>query len=700
LTEPAPILKIEDLTVAYRQQGVWLEAVRDFSLAIAPGQTYGLVGESGSGKTTVSMSVMRYLGRNGVVKTGHIEFDGNELLDLDAKRMPEVWGSQIALVPQNPLSSLNPSIRVGEQVAEGLRHHLGLSKSAAAARALQLLRLVRLPEPERVVASFPHQISGGMQQRILIAIALSASPRLLILDEPTTSLDVTTQASILDLFADLIHDRQTAVLYVTHNLGVVAQICDRVAVLYAGELVEDGPVNELFARPLHPYTRGLLESIPRMENNRLGDPLKSIPGQIPALAHRPTGCVFAPRCSLAIAACAVRPPLQQVENGRSTRCYRWEDLTGGSKRVSQAPAAARSAESSISSSQRSISTLETPATLRLSDLKVHFTFRRSLADIFARRPARRVRALDGVSLEIGKGRTLGLVGESGCGKTTLVRAVVGLLPGTEGQMELLGFQLPAGLAKRSLETLRRLQMVFQNPEDALNPYHTIEASLTRPLVNLLGLSRGAARIRARELLASVRLPASYLTRYPRQLSGGEKQRVAIARAFAANPDLLIADEPVSSLDVSVQASILNLLAGLQSEHKNAMLFISHDLAVVSYLADEIAVLYLGNLIEYTQTVDLLAPPYHPYTEALLSAIPQPDPTLRRERIRLDGDLDAPLQSQAGCPFYARCPRVLGEICATQTPPWRVSQQGKRIACHIPLEELSAAQKKQGSIADP
>jgi peptide/nickel transport system ATP-binding protein len=677
-----PVLAIEDLTVAYRAQGRWLAAVRDFSLRIEPGQTVGLVGESGSGKTTVALAVMRYLSHNGRIQRGDILFDGRNLLDLSPTALRDIWGAQLALVPQDPLSSLNPSLRVGAQMAELLRRHVRLNRAQAAARVVALLEMVRVPDPPRVAQSYPHQISGGMQQRVLIAMALSTEPKLLVLDEPTTGLDVTSQAAVLDLLRDLVTARQTSTLYVTHNLGVVARICDRVAVLYAGELVEEGPTRDLYRQPLHPYTQGLLHSVPQLGQRKTGVTLQAIPGQIPALAARPAGCVFAPRCALALERChAERPSLETPAPGRRVRCHRWPEIAAGEISVDQAQQAAAAPQAPLSAT----------TLLSMQDLEVHFDVGRSWLEALAGKPPRRVRAVDGVSLTLAKGQTLGVVGESGSGKTTLARAVIGLAARTGGEIELLGAALPARLGRRPLETLRRLQFVFQNPEESLNPYLTVGETLRRPFRTLLNMSRTAADAEVARLLAAVRLPASYRRRLPGQLSGGEKQRVAIARAFATNPDLLLADEPVSALDVSVQASILNLLHDLQNERHSTLIFISHDLAVVGYLADQIAVMYLGRLMEVAAAADLFTPPYHPYTEALLSAIPLLDPDAAQEAIRLEGDAPGQMAVTRGCPFHPRCPRVLGDLCRTETPPWQTAENGKRIFCHIPLDELAALQ---------
>ncbi len=689
------VLDIDNLTVAYCHGPAWLVAVRDFSLRIDSGQTIGLVGESGSGKSTIALAIMQHLGENGQIQQGQITFVDRDSSELAGPEMRQVWGDQLILVPQDPLSSLNPSIPIGEQLAEQLRQHLDFDRSQARARTLELLELVKIPDPERVARSYPHQISGGMQQRVMIAMALSTGPRLLVLDEPTTALDVTTQASILDLFRELINDQQTAALYVTHNLGVVARICQRVVVLYAGELVEDAPTGELFLRPYHPYTQGLIDSLPNPGDNKRSMRLLAIPGQIPSLDDRGAACLFAPRCHLALDICRQeRPPLEKVNDSRRIRCHRWREIATGEVEI-KTPAAMAPEEVPAPETQAGDSS-ENPL-LKLEGLHVHFDLRRPLKEILARQPGEKVKAVDGVSLTLAPGKTLGLVGESGSGKTSLARAVIGLEKASGGSMELLNMELPPGLSRRSRDTMRHLQIVFQNPEEALNPYHTIGDTLRRPFMTLLGLSRQKAGDAVLALLADVRLPAAYAQRRPDQLSGGEKQRVAIARAIAANPELLIADEPASALDVSVQASILNLLNDLQKERGLSILFISHDLAVVGYLADVIAVIYAGRLVEIAEAELLFKPPFHPYTEVLISAIPTIDPEKKQLQIRLTGDAPTQTETISGCPFHPRCPRLqqfageLGDICSRQEPPWQTTVAGDRILCHIPVEKLARVQ---------
>lgn len=686
--DSAPVLQVENLSVAYRARDGWLTALQEASLSIAAGETLGLIGESGSGKSTLALAVMGYLGPAGRVTGGSIRLAGRELVGLSSAGRRSLWGRSLSLVPQDPLSALNPAITIGEQMAEGLRWHAGLSRAAARQRVLAQLDLVRLADPSRVAASYPHQLSGGMQQRVMIGMALLAEPQLLLLDEPTTALDVTTQAAILDLLRELIAGRQTAVLYVTHNWGVVAQLCDRVVVLYAGEVVEAAATSDLYRTPGHPYTQGLLASVPQLGRNKRHGRLAALEGRIPALGERPAACIFAPRCPLVLDICrAQRPALTVMPDGRQTRCHRWPELVAGT--VAAPFTSARPDEPT------SAATSAAPPTpvLRAQAVRVHLPLRRSLADIVRRRPPRQVKAVDGVSLGIGRQRTLGLVGESGSGKTTLARAIIGLTPRSDGQIELLGIPLPPALSARDRASLRHVQYVFQNPDEALNPYLTVGESLRRPLITLLGLTPTAAAAEARRLLRAVNLPSGFVDRLPAQLSGGEKQRVAIARAFAANPDLLIGDEAVSALDVSVQAAILNLLGDLQGTHDNAILFISHDLAVVSYLADEVVVLYVGQAMEWGSAESLLQPPHHPYTEALLSAIPDPDPDISRPPRRLTGDVPSAVDVPPGCPFHTRCPRLVGDICRRQAPPWQTAADGKRIYCHIPLADLQAAQSQ-------
>jgi peptide/nickel transport system ATP-binding protein len=535
---------------------------------------------------------------------------------------------------------------------------------------------VNLPQPAQVYRRYPHELSGGQQQRIVIAMAFACDPELLLMDEPTTGLDVTTEARILDLIAELRARHGAAILYITHNLGVVARFCDRVAVMYAGELVEDGPVDRVFARPVHPYTRGLLGCVPRLDASKRAAPLAAIGGRLPGLLELPPGCIFEPRCPERVPACRERPPAPAaVAGGGAVRCHRRDELPPF--RLGDAAAAPPDAAPAAGA----------PGLLEVDGVRCHYPLRRTLADVVRRLAPRAVRAVDGVTLAIGRARTLALVGESGCGKTTLGRAVVGLVQPVGGRIAFAGVDATALARRRARDLRRRVQIIFQNPDATLNPQRTVEATLARPLA-LFGLGTAAGRAtRVRELLRAVHLPETYLGRYPHELSGGERQRVAIARAFAAEPELIVCDEPLSALDVSVQAAVLNLLVELQARTGAGYLFISHDLSVVRYLADRVAVMYMGKLCEVGPVEALFAPPYHPYTEALLSAIPLPDPAAVQRQVRLEGPVPSPVDPGPGCRFQSRCPRKLGSICETEPPPAREAAPGHVIFCHIALEDL-------------
>ncbi len=680
---PGPLLAIDNLTVGYRNTAGTLDVVRDVSLSIESGQTYGLVGESGSGKSTLALAVLNYLPGSAVVRKGQILFDGQDLLRFNDRAMRQVWGRQIGYVPQDPHASLNPSLRVGDQLREVLVRS-GIDQHEARRRVLDLLEDVRLPDPARVALSYPHQISGGMKQRVLIAMAISREPSLLVMDEPTTGLDATTQAGILDLIGELIHQKDTAVLYVSHNLAVVAQICDRVAVLYAGELMEDAPAVELYRRPLHPYTQGLLDSVPRLGQNKRRISLRAIAGLPPSPADRPSGCVFMPRCPLALDICNQHPDMFDSAAGHLARCHRWAEIRDGSADARQP------ARRFIDRGRLAIAS---PDTLTVHDVEVDFPVRRSVADIIARRPKLRLRALNGVSLSVQRGRALGLVGESGSGKTTLASTIMGLVDRTAGDIRLMDRPLPRSISGRDRTTLSRMQMIFQDVDESLIPTMTVGAMLSRTLVRVGSLPRREVSSRVKALIESVRLPPETVGKLPGQLSGGERQRVAVARAIASKPDLLVADEPVSSLDVSVQAVVLNLLDELQVERNGSLLFISHDLAVVGFVSDMVAVIYLGSLMQLTPAGEIFDPPYHPYTEALLSAIPLIDPQARQERVRLEGETPSPVDTPSGCPFHTRCPRFVGEVCRTQTPPEQRTESDGMILCHIPVDELRASQRR-------
>ena len=682
-THNSPILEVIDLGVTYDTQRGPLDTVRHVSLKIGKGEIYGLVGESGSGKTTFARAVVRYLPSNGRVSGGEVLLNGINLLDLSQSEMRRVWGSNITMVHQDPLAAVNPTIPVGEQVAEVARAHLGMSRRQAKQSVLEMLVKVGMPDPEAVARRYAHQLSGGMLQRILIATALITNPQLLILDEPTTALDVTTEAVILDMVRDLLDEYQTAVLYITHNLGVIARICDRVGVMYAGELMEEGSIRQVFKQMLHPYTLGLLGSVPRIDASKHDIELNTIPGYIPRPDELPSGCIFAPRCPMVEEQCRqARPALVEAETGHLTACRRWQDVQS---------------EPDLFVAQlkegRPTHDVERPMVLDARNVKKHFKVgSRGIASLWQRGPSA-VRAVDGISIRVPKGLTIGIVGESGCGKTTFARCIAGLEEASAGEFTLEGQELPLTLNKRPRSVLKKLQMVFQNPDASLNPQHPVGESVGRPLALLGNVPKDQIQQRVGELFAAVNLPREYMHRLPHELSGGEKQRVAIARAFAANPTLMICDEPISSLDVSVQASLMNLWVELQRSLGTSYLFISHDLAAVRHLSDSIAVVYLGRLWEVGSAEEVFAPPYHPYTEALLSAIPIPDPDVIQNRIRLRGSVPSAVNIPPGCRFHTRCPRKIGQICAAEEPPWQPVSRQHSICCHIPLVEL---QEIQGS----
>ena len=674
------ILDVQDLTAVYSSDGIDLPVLRNINLKIREAQIYGLVGESGSGKTTLGMTIMRYLPPEGHVTNGKVILASRDLLLLPKSELRDLWGKDISLVPQDPYSSLNPSLRIGDQLTEIFRTQANLNKNKAIEQSLEWIKRVRLPDPDRLMNKYPHELSGGQKQRILVAMALSNHPKLLVLDEPTTSLDVTTEAVVLDLLRDLIREQGTSVLYITHNLGIVAGLTDRVAVLYAGELVEDGPTRTLYNQPLHPYTQGLLSSVPKLGMHKDDVKLTGIPGQIPSAGDLPPGCVFAPRCPVALELCHLeRPQLEHPSQNRNIRCHRWQEIKSGEITLI-----------AEDGSKVPMSSEETDPILHVKDLEVNYQIHKSRLDtILGKKTA--FKAVDGVSLQVGKKRTLGIVGESGSGKSSLALAIMGLIDSVVGDVILMNLQLPHNLGNRDQEILGMLQMVFQSLDEAFSPYLTVEEILSRPLRNLLFLNKDEARQRVAELLKMVRLPEEYLNRLPRQLSVGEKQRVAIAQAFSANPNLLIADEPVSALDVSVQANILNLLRELQLKYDSANILISHDISVVTYLADQVAVMYLGQFMQFSDSRQILSPPFHPYTEALLSAVPVAIPDYETKVILLEGDIASPLEKPGGCPFHTRCPRVIGDICKTEIPPWQKTSGGKKIFCHIPIDKLLADQ---------
>jgi peptide/nickel transport system ATP-binding protein len=687
-----PVIQANNLSIDYRLGKRWVNVIRDVSIRMNPLEIHGLVGESGSGKSTLALALMRYMAKNARITSGEILLDGENLLTKSDAEMRQIWGRDLSLVPQDPLAALNPAYTIGNQIAEVTQLHQGLSWQNALKRAVEMLGKVKIADPQVVTRKYPHQLSGGMQQRVTIAMALSTQPRLLVLDEPTTALDVTTQAVILDLFRELIRDNNAAALYVSHDLGVIAQMCDRVTVLYSGEVMASGSVNELYQKPVHPYPIGLLASIPRPIPGT-ETRLPTIEGVAPSLAERPPACVFAPRCPAAIDICrAEKPPLEEIAPGSLVKCHRWREIASGELTLDFTP---------LTQPAEGLPPEQHQYVLKADSVSKRFG-RQTLWTRLTGDDSQFVQAVDEVSVWVRSRSTLGLVGESGSGKTTLARCIVGLDTADEGKLTLLEVLIPNPLAERSQTMLRDLQMVFQNPNDTLNPYQTVGQALERTIrrLNNANVTPQAIQARVAELLNAVRLTPAYANRYPAELSGGEKQRVAIARAFAANPALIVADEPTSSLDVSVQAVILNLLKDLRATEGASYLFISHDLRAVSYLADWLVVMYLGQIVEEGDTSQVYNIPSHPYTEALLSAIPAPDPTIKRGHIRLDGDIPSAAHIPTGCRFHTRCPRKIGAICEQQEPPWRDAGDGHYIRCHIPIDELIALQTNSTLTALP
>lgn len=681
----APVLKVENLAIAYKVRGGEVEAVQNVAFELHRGEAIGIVGESGCGKSTVAWSIVNFLGNNGYVKRGSIKFMGQELVGKQGEELRLLRGDQIAMVYQDPMQALNPSMRLGEQMKEVLTVHRNLNETDAEKRCLEMLDRVYMPDPASVMKRYPHQISGGQQQRVVIAMALLNNPALLIMDEPTTALDVTVEAAVLDLVAELRRDFDTAIMFISHNLGVVARVCNQVGVMYAGEMVERAAVNDLFKHPQHPYTQGLLRALPKLGADKAGSVLYPIPGRVPPPNARPAGCIFAPRCDYRRDRCvSERPELRPLTRNSSVRCHFAEEINP-QEWTPPADMVLPEVSAKFDGAGETV--------LKLDGLKKYYPVQgSSLKDVLGMGEKRYVKALENASFVVPKGSTLGIVGESGCGKSTLVKTIIGLEDSTSGKAEFLGLDITGNLDQRNEKLIQELQMVFQNPDSTMNPSYTVGQQIGRPMLRFGTVPRDQVRSEVIKLLQKMRLSEAYYDRLPRQLSGGEKQRVGIARALASRPDLVLCDEPVSALDVSVQAAILNLLLEVQKEYNTTMLFIAHDLSVVRFFSDNVAVMYLGQIMEIGPAEAIYAPPYHPYTEALLSAVPIPDPMAHQKRIRLEGTVPSALNPPSGCRFHTRCPRRQlapenGAICAQETPPWQDAGDGHQIFCHIPLATL-------------
>ncbi|MGB7270017.1 MAG: ABC transporter ATP-binding protein [Albidovulum sp.] len=673
-----PILEIDNLSISFFTRLREIPAVMDFSCKVMPGEAMGLVGESGCGKSTVALAVMRDLGKNGAITGGTIKFKGRDLTTMGDEELRHLRGSEIAMIYQEPMASLNPAMKIGAQLAEVPIIHEGMDKDKAWALARQIVEDVRLPDPDRILKAYPHQLSGGQQQRIVIAMALMSKPALLILDEPTTALDVTVEAGIVDLVKDLGRKYGTSMLFISHNLGLILDVCDRLCVMYSGEAVETGGVADVFDRMQHPYTKALFRSIPLPGADKNSSPLVSIPGNFPLPHERPNGCNFGPRCDHYEAGRCDAGDIKMVpiagHDRHASRCLRVDEIDWKAK----AAVAEKQEKGAIGK-----------VVLKMEDLRKYYEVS---AGMFGGGSSKVVKANETLSFEAHEGETLAIVGESGCGKSTFAKVLMGLETATAGTITLNGKDIQSTpIEDRSVETVSSVQMVFQNPFDTLNPSMTVGRQIIRALeIFGIGDSDNARKKRMLELLDLVKLPRAFADRMPRQLSGGQKQRVGIARAFAGDAKLVVADEPVSALDVSVQAAVTDLLMEIQRENRTTLLFISHDLSIVRYLSDRVMVMYLGHVVELGTTDQVFAPPYHPYTEALLSAVPIADTRVVKKRIVLDGDIPSAMNPPPGCPFQTRCgwkSKVPGGLCDKDMPPMRTLAGGHQIKCHLSSEEL-------------
>ncbi len=654
------LLEVRGLSTHLGSAATPVRAVDDVSFSINAGETFVLLGESGCGKSMIALSIMRLLPHRGRLVSGDVVLQGKSLRRLSEADMRKERGGRIGMIFQEPMTSLNPVMTVGEQVAEAVRLHDPQVANGVRERVLGLFRDVGIPDPQRRIDDYPHQLSGGMKQRVMIAMALAGRPQILIADEPTTALDVTIQAQVLDLLKQLQRDTGMAILLITHDLGVVAQMADRVGVMYAGQLMETQSVEGFFARPAHPYSRKLFRSVPDATKRHLG--LDVIPGIVPPLDQVFEGCRFADRCSAVESRCHDSLPPWRGEPSQGYRCHLSE-----SEINSVAPAGARRAEPRASVSS---------VLLRVADLKVHFPIHKGVL----RRVVGHVKAVDGVDIRIPSGRTVALVGESGCGKTTVGKAILRLVAPTAGMVEFDGKDL-AGQDAASLRRLRReFQIIFQDPASSMNPRMLVEDIVAEGMVAQgIGADRTERRDRVETLLAQVGMQPAAADRYPHEFSGGQRQRIAIARALAVEPRLIVCDEPTSALDVSVQAQVLNLLKQLQVDLALSYLFITHNISVVAYLADEVAVMYLGRIVEYGEVSKVLNAPQHPYTSALLSAVPVADPDHERAVIRLEGDMPSPVDPPSGCHFHPRCPHVQ-PLCRERYPDSVEAGEGHRVSC--------------------
>ena len=675
-----PILEIDKLSISFFTRLREIPAVMDFSVAVQPGEAVGLVGESGCGKSTVALGVMQDLGKNGRVVGGTIKFKGRDLAEMSDEELRDIRGNEIAMIYQEPMASLNPAMRIGKQLMEVPMIHEGVSESEAYQRALEVVTDVKLPDPERMLKSFPHQLSGGQQQRIVIAMALMSKPALLILDEPTTALDVTVEAAVVELVKDLGKKYGTSMLFISHNLGLVLETCDRLCVMYSGEAVERGSIKDVFDEMQHPYTQALFRSIPLPGADKNSRPLVAIPGNFPLPHERPPGCNFGPRCDYFEEGRCDAGDIAMFDvpgNDRhATRCLKFQEIDWN------API-----ELADQKEKGEIGDV----VLKMDNLKKYYEVAANA--LFGGGDKKVVKANETLSFEARESETLAIVGESGCGKSTFAKVLMGLETATEGQILLDNRNIESvPIEERDAKTVGEVQMVFQNPFDTLNPSMSVGRQIMRAL-EIFGIGENDRERKQRmlELLDLVKLPRAFAERMPRQLSGGQKQRVGIARAFAGDARIVVADEPVSALDVSVQAAVTDLLMEIQREQKTTLLFISHDLSIVRYLSDRVMVMYLGHVVELGTTEQVFSPPYHPYTEALLSAVPIADTSVEKQHIVLEGDIPSAMNPPSGCPFQTRCrwkSKVPGGLCEKEVPPVRTLDGNHQVKCHLSDEVLN------------
>ncbi len=671
------IESVKNLSIGFNsQKGKQISILRNVSTNIKKGETVGIVGESGSGKSTLALAMMGYIKQGLFPLKGECLFKSEDLLKMSSRQLEKIRGRKIAMIPQNAGQALTPNLKIGYQIDEALKLHTDLNKTERDKKISELLHKVRLPSPETMAFRYPHELSGGQQQRVAVAMALAGKPDLLLLDEPTTGLDVTTQAHVLELLRFIAKDTGTSMIYVSHDLGAIAQVSDRIVVMYAGEIVLEGPARKILKEPIHPYTYGLLKSIPKLS---LAGLPASMPGSQPQPGSINKGCSFYDRCNLATDNCKKNSPdLEHIkELDTNVRCFNYKELINQNNNLQ-------------TSTTKKTNNSEANEVLKLKNVSISYA-KQKFFDQLLNKISDQNPTVKDINIDIKKGETIALVGESGSGKSTILKSIAGLLKTKDGQIKFENDRiLSSDLKMRNPNDLRAIQLIFQNPDESLNPNHTVEQILSQPLKLYFNLSGEELKKNIIDLLKKVRLGEFYMSRYPRQLSGGEKQRVAVARAFAAKPDIILCDEVTSALDVSVQAAVLNLLQQLKEDLGTTYVFVSHDLAVVRAISDRVAVLYQGRLCEIGPSQNVYKFPSHPYTEVLLGAVLEPDPDIKPKLVAEDIVEEKP--PEKGCSFQGRCPRKIGDICNSEVPPWQIGENGNAIRCHINIEELASLQQ--------